>query len=214
MTKRIQDIFATRRLKAIFDFTGRFKPQLDETIVPTVVIETFQISDFQRGPVEGMVAGVTVVSPVGQPAWAALVPPVGPQVPAVRPYTPVIRVTRVRVFPDNEMTVTAKIFPAAIPLLGVQSGTPIWQDRRFSAQLPDASIRENNALSVLPVGGVNVWSCRWVPAAPSICEWQPRNLILAPLHSLVVFTGENNRLLNYSFEWQELDPDQTPAPTI
>lgn len=214
MPKRIQDIFATRRLKAIFDFTGGFSPQLDETIVPVVVLETFQISDFQRGPVEAFASGTTVVSPVAEPAFAALIPPISLQIPPIRPYLPVIRVKRVQVFADNTMTVFAKIIPTAIAVGGVYSGVAIWQDRRFSATLPDGFIRENNAVTPFPAGGINVCRWRYTIDQPSPAEWRPLNLILAPLHTLVLFTGENNRLLNYNIEWQELDPDQTPAAII
>ncbi len=214
MPIRIQDIFASRRLKSIFDFTGRFSPNLDETIVPTVVIETFQISDFQRGPVEAFASGRTVVSPAIEPAFAALVPPISLQVPPIRDYLPVLRVKKISVFVDNQQLVSAKIIPTAIAVGGVQSGVPLWQDRRFSATLPDGFVRENNAVTPFPAGGVVVH--RWFSLAPDfvLLEWEPLNLILAPLHTLVLFTGENNRTLSYQFEWQELDPDQTPAALI
>ena len=214
MTKRIQDIFASRRLKTVFDFTGRFSPNLDETIVPTVVLESFQISDFNRGPVEAFASGTTVVSPVGEPAFAALIPPLGAQIPPIRPYVPVLRVKRIQLFADNDQTLLAKIIPTAIAVGGVYDGVAIWEDRRFSATLPDGFVRENNAVTAFPAGGIEIWRDRFQTAAAQVAEWRPLNLILAPLHTLVLFTGEDNRLLNYNIEWQELDPEQTPAATI
>lgn len=213
MPKRIQDIFATRRLKAIFDFTGSFRPQLDETIVPVVVLETFQISDTNRGPIEAIASGRTVVSIVGQPAWIALVPAVQFQIPPIRAYLPVYRIIRLSINGGIDNFYSAKITPSFAPTTGIQDGTAIWQDRRFSPILPDGFLAENNVINtVLPAGGIRVWNSRYDASTGTNVEFTPKNLIISPGQTFVAFTAGTNRDLDYTLEWQELDPEQTGTP--
>jgi len=213
LPKRIQDIFATRRLQKIFNFTGGFTPQVDETIVPVVVLETFQISDDNRGPVEAVASGVTVVSAVGLQPWMALIPAVQAQVPPIRPYLPVYRINRIQYGSDVAGPFEIKVTPTVPPIVGIQNGVAIWADRRFGSTLPDGFIRESNAIDgVFPAGGINVFQHQYSTAAHTPEVWRPKNLIIHPGSTLVMTTPLFNRSFRYNIEWQELDPEQTGAP--
>ena len=213
--KRIQDIFATRRLKTIFDFTGAFQPQLDETIVPVVVLETFNISDRRRGPIECVAAGETVISGAGLPPWVALLPALQAQIPPIRPYLPVYRIKSIQVSSDTDDQFIWKVTPTIPPIVGLQDGIAIWEDRRYASTLPDAFVRESNAVDgVLPAGGINVWRTMYQAASRLVKRWDPVNFFIQPGQVLVGFSTRNAAILRYQIEWQELDPDQTGPSNI
>lgn len=204
MTLDLGNIYPARKLKELLELVGSVRLRLDETISPVVVLETFQASDEQRGPVEAFCASErTGTGIVG--AWYAAIAPQGSTLIDGIP-----RVFRVRSLYVNSAAATkftVKIVPN-ISLPAATLLTRIFQDRRFQSFVPQLDVREQSAGSAaLPAGGVDVFEGRLIANTPF--EWRPERLILSAGHTMVAFIDATSTRLDFALQWDELDARET-----
>lgn len=200
----IGDIYPARKLKELLELVGSVNLRLDDVVQPVVVMETFQASDSQRGPVEAFVASERTGTGLAG-AWAAAIAPQGTR--TVDGVPRVYRIRRITVTSAAATDFTVKIVPAlALPAATFHQG--IFQDRRFQPFLPQLDVREQSAGSAaLPAGGVDVMERRL--AANVTDTYEPQRLILSAGIAVVWFISATSTRLQWALDWDELDARET-----
>jgi len=197
----IDEIFAARKLKELFDLTGRVSLKLDEHISPVVVLETFNVSDQNRGPVEAFGGGSTLAQAAQLP-WMQFLPDATADPPKAYWINEVIF--------GSQTQGGQVIFSIGVVAAGAGADTPavIWQDRRFQPTLPTGFIRSQNAIvPAAPATGV-VISQQEHRSGEDI-TYRPKRMILVPGHFLLVRHSVVNSTCNFSIQWSELDLSET-----